>query len=223
MREFTLLGLTLRDYSAREALCGLSAFMNNGICNTIDYVTQDVMLMASSDKSLRRNVEAMDMTVFTSPDILRVGGMDSREREEEIESNLFLKEMLKKFSSDGTGIFLIAPSEPELSGFESDLLSMEEGLRFEGGFSGAGPFVSEDKIINEINSCLPDVVLLRLPSPQAEKFVADNRMKMNTHLVVILRESSFRNEMDGGTRKETIKDMIRKKLFSSAAKRYEKE
>ncbi len=222
MRKVTLLGVQLKDYSARESMRRVTLYLNNGICNTVDFITHDILLRASNDEEIKKDLEAMDMVVLTSNDILEAANIHSRSRAREIESNLFLKGLLRKLSKEGRPVFLISQTAGKLD-------SLKESLR---GFSGELNIVSgaardevtgDDFIVNEVNNCLPDVIIMNLETPGAESFIRENKMKLNTQLIVIIRDVSLRVDSDGYVKRGGIGDFILRRVFRKAADNYEKE
>ena len=222
MKQFSLLGVNLRDYSVRESMRRITLYLNNGICNTIDYITHDVLLLASDSKQLKDDLESMDMTVFTAPDLLAASHIKNSKREREIKSNLLLRGVLRKFGKEKRRIFLIARSDDILKNFEKRLLLFGEDLEFVGSCTYSEAPDCNDNIINEINASLPDVVMVKLPSPEAERLIATNKTRMNTQLVIIMRDASLNMPGEDEAGKHKITTFIKGMLFRSAAQNYDK-
>ena len=62
MQKYTILGIKLYDYGAREALRNTDSFLHNGALNTIAYISSSNLAQASKDEQLRECLEAVDMT-----------------------------------------------------------------------------------------------------------------------------------------------------------------
>ena len=223
MKRLTVLGIELKDYSVRESMRRVTLYLNNGICNTVDFVTHDVLLKASTDEVMKEDLESMDLIIPTSNDILQAGNVISRSRMREIESDLFLKGFLRKISKEGRSVFLLSQNTQKLE-------SLKESLE---GFYGRLNIVSQaardeisggdDFIVNEVNSSLPDVIMMDLVSPDAERCIMENRMKLNAQLIVILREAVLRTNGRGKAKMGGIGDFITRRLFKNAADNFEKE
>lgn len=219
MRQIALLGLKLQDYSVRESMRLLHEFMNDDICNRIDFVTHELLLSASENPELAAYIQGADMTVFTSSDILEAANMSGRAREREIESNLFLKGMLRKFSKEKRSIYLITSSDDITSELRAELCAINEELKFCGGSVAEALNEDMDSIVNDINSVIPDVVVIRLPAGQGEKFMAGNAMKINSRLLVSLGDTELKglgNSNYGG-----IRGFIIRRLFKREATKYQ--
>ena len=75
MQKYTILGIKLYDYGAREALRNTDSFLHNGALNTIAYISSSNLAQASKDEQLRECLEAVDMTICTEPDVLEAAGI----------------------------------------------------------------------------------------------------------------------------------------------------
>ena len=158
MRQLKVLGVSFKDYSVRESMRRITLFLNNDICNTIDFITHDVLLKASNSEELKNQLEEMDLAVCTSSDILQAGNVQSHGREKEIENNTLLKYILRKFSKEKRRLFLIAQSPDQMDKFRSSLDTLQSGLNVVGSISCSDVVGGDDTIVNEVNSCLPDAV-----------------------------------------------------------------
>ncbi len=223
MRKITVLGIRLKDYSVRESMRRVSQYLNNGICNTVDFITHDALLLASGDESVRNDLENMDMVIFSSSDILEAANVHSRSRVREIESNLFLKGFLRKLSKEGRSVFLISSSAAKLESLDSSLRSFFGELNIVASVARDETVGGDDFIVNEVNMSMPDVVIMNPDHFEAESFIRENRMKINAQLLVILRDVSLRVTSDGNIRKGGIGDFLLRKIFRRAADNYEKE
>ncbi|MBQ9505471.1 MAG: WecB/TagA/CpsF family glycosyltransferase [Lachnospiraceae bacterium] len=218
MRQIELLGLKLQDYSVREAMRLLHVYVNDDVCNKIDFVTHELLLSASENPELADYIQGADMTVFASSDILEAANMSGRAREREIESNLFLKGMLRKFSKEKRGIYSITSSEEAAEALKTELLGINEGLKFCGGSVAQTVDADMDSIVNDINSVIPDVVVIRLPAGMGEKFMAVNSMKINSRLLVSLGDTELKGLGGGYT---GLRSFIIRRLFKREATKYQ--
>ena len=223
MKKLTVLGIEFKDYTVRESMRRVTMYLNNGVCNTVDFITHDVLLKASQDEDMRESLEMMDLLIPTSNDILQAGNVSSRSRGKEIESNLFLKGLLRKISKEGRSVFLLAPSEARLDSLKESLLNFYGPLNIVASASGDGTAGEDDFIVNEVNSSLPDIIIMNLESPYAERFIKENRMKLNTQLIVILRDVSFRVNSRGEVKRGGLGEFLMRRVFRNAADNYVKE
>ena len=212
------MGLKLQDHSVREAMRLLHVYVNDDVCNKIDFVTHELLLSASENPELAAYIQGADMTVFSSSDILEAANMSGRAREREIESNLFLKGMLRKFSKEKRSIYLLTLSEEDAATLKTELLAVNEDLKFCGGSVAESIDTDMDSIVNDINSVIPDVVVMRLPAGMGEKFMAVNSMKINSRLLVSLGDTELKSLGRGYT---GLRSFIIRRLFKREATKYQ--
>lgn len=222
MRKLEVMGIQIRDHSVRETMRRITMYLNNGACNTMDFITHDVLLKASNDADMKKDIESMDITPAISSDILQAGNITSRSREMEIESNLLLKGMLRKFAKEKRSIFLISPTEPKLHQLLESLCSFNGDLNIIASAAREDVVGGDDTIVNDINGCLPDIVIMNLDSPEAESFIRENKMKLGAQLIIELRDVSFRVTSEGNVKKGGIGELLMSRLFKKAANNYEK-
>ncbi len=216
MRQVTVLGITLRDLSVRESMSEFRKYLNDGVCDTIGFVSHDLLLAASASEELKTAVESYNMTIFTSPDLLQASGIASRSRERETESALFLKGMLRELEKGKFRLFVVARSSEQLEEVRSFLSFSENPEEQPGGYAfseGAG----EDDAVNEINSFLPDVVFLKMDTEEGLRFIQENRDRINARLIVSLGDA--RGVMPAGPKKGLYGLLVRR-LFRREAERY---
>ena len=108
MQKFTILGITLYDYGAREALRNTDRFLGSGGLNTVAYISSAQIARASRDEELKESVEQLDMTVCTEPDLLEAAGIAARSRIREIDEKVYLRELLRKLSRNRNSVYLLA-------------------------------------------------------------------------------------------------------------------
>ncbi len=215
--------MEFKDYSVRESMRRITLYLNNGVCNTVDLVSHDALLKASSDPELKKNLEEMDLIVPVSSDILQAGSIMSRSRDREVERNLFFKGLIRKLVKEGRPVFLISSTAQGLESLENALDSFYGRLNVSSRASTNEIVGGDDSLVNEINGSAPDAVILNLESPYAEQFIVENRMKLNCQLVIVIRDISLRVNSEGNVKKGGIGEFFVRKFFKNAAVNYEKE
>ena len=223
VQRLSVMGVRLKDYSVRESMRRINTYLNNDKCNTIDFVTRDLLLNAAGSEELKKNIEDMDMTLMTTADILTAGGIESYYREKEIESNLFLKGLFRKLAKEKRKLFLLSDNADKMK-------MLKDGLnRFSDELIIAGEYINEEKpggddgVVNDINSVLPDFVLLNISSPAAEDFVSSNRARINAKVIMIVRDVSLKTTEDGKIKKGGIGAFFVRRFFHSAVANYERK
>ena len=223
MRKMNVLGVELKDYSVKESMKRVLTYLNNGSLDTVCFLTTDLLLEAKDNQELKTNIEEMNMTIPSTVDILQAGETVIRSREKEVESNLFLRELLKRLAREKRKIFLIAETEDEIVHMRETLLRMEDRLVFFGSYAYEMLTGTEDVIINEINNVIPDVIFSRLDSPKQEKLVCENQMKVNAKLWVAFQSANLRIADSGVLKTGGLHTLIDKTIFKRIVNRYEND
>ena len=186
MQKYTILGIKLIDYGAREALRNTDRFLHTGALNTIAYISGAVLAQASKDEELKTALEQEDMTVCTEPDILEAAGIAGRNRIREIDEKLYLRELLKKFARNRNGIYLLADTGENLEVLETILKEYQENLYIRGSGAYEDFGRQPERLVNALNDLVPDVVISWMPWPGDFKLVHDFGKYVNAELWVSL-------------------------------------
>ena len=186
MQKFTILGITLYDYGAREALRNTDRFLGSGGLNTVAYVSSAQIAQASKDEGLKEGVEQLDMTVCTEPDLLEAAGIAARSRIREIDEKVYLRELLRKLSRNRNSVYLLADTQPDLEVLE-DLIQEYQGnlyIRGHGTYEAFGR--QPERLVNELNDVVPDAVISRMPWPMDIVLMKEYGQYVNARLWVSL-------------------------------------
>ena len=186
MQKFTILGITLYDYGAREALRNTDRFLGSGGLNTVAYISSAQIAWASRDEELKESVEQLDMTVCTEPDLLEAAGIAARSRIREIDEKVYLRELLRKLSRNRNSVYLLADTQPDLEVLE-DLIQEYQGnlyIRGHGTYEAFGR--QPERLVNELNDVVPDAVISRMPWPMDIVLMKEYGQYVNARLWVSL-------------------------------------
>lgn len=221
MKKIDLLGITLHDFSLWEALRQTDIYLKNGAMNTIVCVTTKMLMMAGEEEVQRQWLEDADMTVFCEVDILRAAGTTGRSRIREIENNSFIREFIKKMARERRRLYLVADTEENMQVMEEHLRKIRNNLRIEGRCvcSDCEEELACDTLVNEINDVAPDVILSELSYPAQEKFLYENRSRINGSIWLgLCRENRKYDENPG--KWERLGWKIRRRLFQRKVNKY---
>ena len=72
----------------------------------------------------------------------------------------------------------------------------------------------DDYVVNEINMAFADVLISNLESPGRESFLANNHMKLNTAVWMMVRADADLSEKENGFFRKLNKQIL-KKVFSA--------
>lgn len=221
MREISVLGISMRDMSLREGLRECDGFMKGGSLSTVCFLDTDLLMKAKDDDTLRNAIQGMDMLVAGSTDILRGGGVTARSRIKEVRGNFLLRELLKRFAHEKKKIFIIGNSDDELVLMRERLLQFSNRITFFGSCIYGENEVSEDAVINAVNSVLPDVIISMIESPAQELLMERSCKMVNSRIWIALRPETLDNTGAGHKSGVGLLKFIESRIFRRTVKKFD--
>ena len=129
MKRYSVLGISLMDFSAREGLRRAERFLQTGALNTTSYINAQSLAAASRDEQVKQYLEEMDLIFCLEPDILEAAGIASPGRVREIEDRVFLREFLKRLGRQQDKVYLIGDTVKQVEALQEMLLNVQENLK----------------------------------------------------------------------------------------------
>ena len=219
MQKFTILGITLYDCTAREALRNTDRFLGSGGLNTAGYISSAQIARASRDEALKESVEQLDMTVCTEPDLLEAAGIAARSRVREIDEKVYLRELLRKLYRTRNSVYLLADTRAELAVLE-ELLQEYQGnlyIRGRGAYEDFGR--QPERLVNELNDVVPDAVLSRMPWPEDINLMKEYGQYVNARFWVSLPYGAV-SWMQNPSFPAKLKRKLHSRLFEKRVQEY---
>ena len=180
IKQIQLLGMTIPNYSLREELQLAQEALKDQKLRLLLTVSMQSLVKVSSSESqqVKDCVEQADLVVVEDPEILSVAGINSSQRIREAEDHLFFSELLKRLQRGQQQVYLVASKNAALEKIKEILSDRYEKLHVVGQYSIEDYPDDLDRMINEINSAAPDVIISVMPTPQQEEFLVANRSKL---------------------------------------------
>lgn len=180
IKQIQILGMTFPNYSLRDELqLAQEALRSERLCMFLTMSMQSLMKVSSSGSEEEKSfVEQADLIVVEDPEILSVAGITSNQRIREASDHLFFAELMKRLQRGQQQIYLVASKNAALEKIKEILGERYEKLHIVGQYSIEEYPDDLDRMINEINSAAPDVILSVMPTPGQEKFLMKNRSKL---------------------------------------------
>jgi N-acetylglucosaminyldiphosphoundecaprenol N-acetyl-beta-D-mannosaminyltransferase len=179
-KEIQLLGMTFANYSLREELMIAQEALKDERLHLFLTVSMQSLIQLNNSESeqVKGCVEQADLVLVEDPEILSVAGITASQRIHEAEEHLFFTEMMKRLVRGQQQVYLLASQNAALEKIKEMLGERYEKLRIVGQYSIEDYPEDLDRMINEINSAAPDVVLSVMSVPEQEEFLAENRSKI---------------------------------------------
>lgn len=179
IKQIQLLGMTFPNYSLRDELqLAQEALHSERLCMFLTMSMQSLMKVSSGFGEEKSFVEQADLIVVEDPEILSVAGITSNQRIREASDHLFFTELMKRLQRGQQQVYLVAAKNVALDKIKEILAQRYEKLKIVGQYSIEEYPDDLDRMINEINSAAPDIILSVMPTPQQEEFLMKNRSKL---------------------------------------------
>ena len=202
MKRYSVLGISLMDFSAREGLRRAERFLQTGALNTTSYINAQSLAAASRDEQIKQYLEEMDLIFCLEPDILEAAGIASPGR---------VREQRDK-------VYLIGDTVKQAEALREMLLKVQENLNIAGA-RGYEEFEEQpERLMNELNEAAPKVIFSRMTFPTDLALMHAGRKFLNAELWVALPDTKLKERQ-----KPTFWGNIRKKLFQKKVNEYNQE
>ena len=206
MRRYSVLGISLMDFSAREGLRRAEHFLQTGALNTTSYINAQSLSMASRDEQVKE------------PDILEAAGIASPGRVREIEDRMFLREFLKRLARQHDKVYLLGDTDKQAQELQEMLLNAQENLNIVD-VRGYEEFEYQpQRLMNAMNEAAPKVIFSRMTYPLDLELMHSGRKFLNAELWVALPETKLKEKV-----RTTFWRKVRKKIFQKKVNEYNLE
>lgn len=221
VKRIDILGISLDNYTVREAMLKIEVCWNNTIMSTVETISMDTLAKAQSDELVKNCIENLDLAIICDKEILKAAGILSSQRMKETEENEFLKEFLRRTVRNKRTVYLLGDSPEQVEALRGFLNENYEKIKIAGAYALADCGGDYDAAINEINIATPGVILSVLPTPEQEHFLKEHKEKLNARIWYGLGKdyagNQGKSEMAGLARK-----LIQKGIMHTLLLRYKR-
>ncbi len=179
VKRIDILGISLDNYTVREAILRMEVCWNNTIMSTVETISMDTLVKARSDELVKSCIENLDLAIICDKEILKAAGIVSSQRTKETVENEFQKEFLRRAARNKRTIYLLGESDEQVRSLQEFLHEGYERIKVAGAYAVSDCGGDYDTVINEINIATPDVILSVLPTPEQEYFLKEHKEKLN--------------------------------------------
>ena len=98
----------------------------------------------------------------------------------------YLKRLFSKMNREGRSIYTITEQDAHLESLEEYMDESYHNIEVQGTVMRKETKGEADRIVNEINACIPDVVFVCVPADRQIKFMEKHAAMMNTRLCILI-------------------------------------
>lgn len=217
IKELTVAGIKLNSYTALENLTQIGKKLDNHVFTTVEEIYMRTLLLAKEDETVREVVETLDVTVIAENGVWDAVGENTSLRRREIEKREFFFQLMRILERNKYSVFVLGEDSQEIAQTCEYIAGEFPRLNVVGSIALAENSGAEEKLINDINTIAPDVIVSVLPSPMQEHFLANHKAMLSTRLWYGIGSGKIAGQ------KHSLKFMLLKKLRKYRLMNYVKE
>ncbi len=222
VKKIDILGISIDNYTVREALLQLDTFLSSTALNIIETVTVEKILLSGTNPRIGECLGQADLTLIGDKELLAGKEQASVQRIREIRNNEFLYEMIRRVVRNQKRVFLLAMTRAEVDKMQAFFEGESDRFKIEGSYALEECGGDLDAIVNEINSTTPDIVVSAMTSPFEEEFILEHKDKLSLSIWFGMG-AGYNRRSEGLAIGNHVKSLaLRGKLYH-AMQKYEKE
>jgi Teichoic acid biosynthesis proteins len=221
-QKIEVLGIKMDNYFLEKVMEHFEEYLENDFLNTIGVISTSLLSAASEDRELKQQIENLDMTIVGEKEILEAANVLHKRRYKEVENHQFVTTFFKYIQEYNRTIFLLVDREEQIKKLNDYLSEKYKGINVVGAYAVETGTENEDKIINEINGMSPDIIVSVIGTTFQEKFIDNNRQKLNAKVWLGLgHHERARNSI--GLKPSWLSKLVDKTLFKRLVSKYNSE
>lgn len=186
MQKISLLGMTLTDYSLREAVGITDRFLGSGSLNTILFISAKILVGAGVLAEQQEWIGDADLIIWSDAEIAKQAGIKARDRIHEVENQAYIKDILKRLGRGKKKLYLLAETAEELEKLEFDLKLLYEDLNIAGSSTISGMPEEWDDVANRVNAVAPAAIISWLQFDRQGKLIERMKKILNADIWLAL-------------------------------------
>ena len=182
IKKIDILGIQLDNYTVREAIRQVEAYLDNGVLNSIECISMQMLIHSEDDTVLREVMGGLDLAIIGEKEILRAAGIGTMQRMKETEENDFSFEFFKRVERNKKSVFVLGQTAEKIEKTKGMLHEEFPKLVFAGEYAIEKCKGNLETVINDMNATAPDVIVSVLPTPLQEHFFREHKDKMSASI-----------------------------------------
>jgi N-acetylglucosaminyldiphosphoundecaprenol N-acetyl-beta-D-mannosaminyltransferase len=218
--KINVLGIFIDQHYVDDILVHIAEDWQNEGLSTYGVITMNLLMAAKENPDIKRFIEELDVSIIGEIEVLEAAGIEDEKMIKEVSSRKFFRRFFSRISEEGNSVFLLGEAKEQVDAFYKYLLDNYPRLIAAGSdYLDCDKADSTDRVINEINSLLPELVITCADSVEMKKFVLENRKKMNAKIWISLPlEYLAKNDM--GLKTSWLSKLLKKTTFKKMVSTY---
>lgn len=218
-----ILGFLIDKYYVDEMLELVRSQWNERGLLTYGLVTMNLLMAAKEDEVLANYIQSLNLSIIGEPEVLKAAKIEDESMLQEVANHEFLGAFFMYVIEYGNTVFVLGETKEETEILKKHLEETYEGLKIVASDALCGEGADgSDRVINEINSVSPEVILTCSQSHNMERFAVENRKKVNARIWMSLG-SHANLQAESGLKSNWLSKLLEKSTFKKMVARYNSE
>lgn len=196
MNQINVLGIDIDCYSLKEALVLTDTYLQEGPLHTIIYIDARMLMAAGENEEYAEYIKKCDLIVLDDVGILEALPEVYVLKADDIKEEKYTRILLKKMVYGHKKIALLSDTADNLHGLESNLINYRNDFDIVSKVSLDALEDSTERMINEMNDVVPDVIISRIEPFRQVKLMEEARSMMNCKAWIGLPERTILLQKD---------------------------
>lgn len=218
IKKIDILGIQLDNYTVREAIMQVEAYLTNDTLNTIESISAQMLVDSENDPVLKEVMDSLDLAVIGEKEIMQAAGIGTMQRIRETEENDFFMEFFKRIERNKKSIFLLGETGEKLHQMRKKLQQEFPKLAIAGEYAVDNCAGNLEAVINEMNGVTPDIIVSILPTPLQEHFFWEHREKISANIWYGIGALALKKKQHGFL--GMLRSMLRCEKLKTSMKKY---
>ncbi|MCR5785026.1 MAG: WecB/TagA/CpsF family glycosyltransferase [Eubacterium sp.] len=190
--------------------------------NYVQMVDMELLMIAESDENVKNELSGADLTIVGDKAILEAAGVARLQRINETENGNFFADFLKKLYRGGYSVYLLGDTLEDTDALKKYLNDNFEHLKIVGQGIIDEESAGSEKLVNEINIVLPDVIISTTSSPKQEAFLSAHKNHICAKLWYGIGTQKPHNRKSYGLRKRWRR-IVSSRIFHHKVNKFNNE
>ncbi|MEE3392545.1 MAG: WecB/TagA/CpsF family glycosyltransferase [Lachnospiraceae bacterium] len=186
--------------SNKELVNRVNNFLHDDILDIILYLSPEMVESASLDEGCSTVIRNAELVLPGSRQILESYGGDTYELSGIVVSSASFGIILENIAKEACSVFIISESMDMAEKLKEYCLRCQPEIKIAGLFDTESGGNDNKKLLNEINSLVPDIILLDISPGKQEHWISSHMEMLNAKLMVaiggVTRELLHSRRMD---------------------------
>lgn len=215
-----VLGIRIDGCHISEIIEKMEADWNNAGFFTYGIITMNLLMAAKEDPEMIKFIDSLDISIIGENEVLEAAGIEDEQMRREVSEQAFFTTAVNLAVKHKRAVFLLGESREETEAFKVYLEERYQGIMITGcDYLHMDEADCIDKVINEINSVSPEMVMTCAKGLGLEKFAIENRKKINAKIWLSLG-NHFGRKSDMRVKSRWLGKLLEKKTFRKMVLKY---